>query len=354
MPTWGKQLRELEDLKKAAAANPPRPGTPSPHDLLRRKYLKKLSDYTGRATVFYGTCWLENKPVPNGEALSLTLGDQQGFMEAMSNITERELDLILTSPGGSPEAAEAIMGYLRSRFDHIRAVVPVAAMSAATMMSLACDEILMGTHSQLGPIDPQFTLMTPEGPRSAPGQAILDQFEMAKAECQDPRNIGAWLPLLRSLLPGLIAQCIHSRERAESFVAEQLGAHMLKGDHEKAETVAAWFADFSRFKSHGRPVTIGDVQQQGLKVTRLEDDQKLQDLVLSVHHAARHTFNDTGTTKLIENHHGRAYLEMLTEVMAPVVMQPQPPVPQQPRVTQPAMNREQRRQQQRRNKRRGR
>ena len=350
MSTWGEQLSELNGLKRAAAARPPRLGAPSPHDQLRRKYLKKLSDRTGRATVLYATCWLENKPVPNDEALSLTLGDQQGFMEAMSNIKERELDLILTSPGGSPEAAEAIMGYLRTRFSHIRAVVPVAAMSAATMMALACDEILMGTHSQLGPIDPQFTLMTPEGPRSSPGQAIIDQFEMAKIECQDPRNIGAWLPLLRSLLPGLIAQCIHSRDRAESFVAEQLGAHMLEGDHAKAEDVAKWFADFSRFKSHGRPVTIGDVQQQGLKVTPLEDDHVLQDLVLSVHHAARHTFNGTGTTKLIENHHGRAYLEMSTQV----VMQPPQPGPQQPPGPQPPMNREQRRKQQHQNKKKGR
>ncbi len=281
MPTWGELLRELNELKKAAAAKPAKLGDTSPQDQLRRKYLKNLSDYTGRATIFYGTCWLENKPVPNDEALSLTLGDQQGFMEAVSNISERKLDLILTSPGGSPEAAEAIMGYLRSRFDHIRAVVPVAAMSAATMMSLACDEILMGTHSQLGPIDPQFTVMTPEGPRSAPGQAIIDQFEMAKTECQDPRNIGAWLPLLRSLLPGLIAQCIHSRDRAVLFVAEQLGAHMLEGDYDKAKAVAAWFADFSRFKSHARPVTLIDAEQQGLKVTRLEDEQTRPRLVCS-------------------------------------------------------------------------
>ena len=343
MPTWGEQIRELRDLKQAAANKPPKPGDPAPHDQLRRKYLKALSEHTGRATIFYGTCWLENKPVPNAGALSLNVGDKQGFMEAVSNVAEKELDLILTSPGGSPEAAEAIMGYLRSRFDHIRAVIPVAAMSAATMMSLACDEILMATHSQLGPIDPQLTLPTPEGPRSAPAQAILDQFEIAKAECQDPRNIGAWLPLLRSLLPGLIAQCIHSREQAERFVAEQLEAHMLEGDPDKAKSVAAWFADFSHFKSHGRPVTIHDVLQQGLNVTRLENDQALQDLVLSVHHAVRHTFNDTGTTKLIENHHGRAYLEMTGQVI----------VQQQERGTQllaekqPAANREQRRQNQR-------
>lgn len=150
MPTWGEQLKELRALKEEAAANPPAPGGPSPNDILRRKYLKKLHEYTGRAVIFYGTCWLENRQGLGGDSLSVTLGDKQGFMEAISNISERQLDLILTSPGGSPEAAEAIMDYLRSRFDHIRAVVPVAAMSAATMMALACDEILMGTHSQLG------------------------------------------------------------------------------------------------------------------------------------------------------------------------------------------------------------
>ena len=261
-------------------------------------------------------------------------------MEAVSNISGEGLDLILTSPGGSPEAAEAIMWYLRSRFDHIRAVVPIAAMSAATMMSLACDEILMGTHSQLGPIDPQLTLLTPEGPRSAPAQAILDQFQMAKEECRDPRNIGAWLPLLRSLLPGLIAQCIHSREQAERFVAEQLEAHMLEGDPDKAKAVAAWFADFSHFKSHGRPVTIHDALRLGLNVTRLEDNQELQDLVLSVHHAVRHTFNNTGTTKLIENHHGRAYLEMMGQVVVQKEERGTLPLAKE----QPSANREQRRQ----------
>ena len=291
--------------------------------------------------IFYGTCWLENRPGLSGDPLSLKLGDKQGFMEAVSNISEESLDFIITSPGGSPEAAESIMDYLRSRFSHIRAVVPVAAMSAATMMALACDEILMGTHSQLGPIDPQLTIATPEGPRSSPAQAIIDQFEMAKSECQDPRNIGAWLPLLRSLMPGLIAQCHHSRQQAERFVSEQLAAHMLSDDTAKAEDVAAWFADFSHFQSHNRAVTIDDAIGQGLNVTRLEDDQELQDLVLSVHHAVRHTFNDTGTTKLIENHHGRAYLE----IAKPLLVEELQGQPRTPEVPEPVkLNRQQRRQ----------
>ncbi|MDE0160497.1 MAG: hypothetical protein OXL98_02055 [Acidimicrobiaceae bacterium] len=342
MPTWGEQLQELREIKEAEDKKPPTPGGPSPHDILRRRYLAALHEHTERAVIVYATSWMENRPVPNVEALSVNLGDKQGFMEAVSNLSEKNLDLIITSPGGSPEAAEAIMGYLRTRFEHIRAVVPVAAMSAATMMALACDEILMGTHSQLGPIDPQFTIPTPEGPRSSPGQAILDQFELAKQECQDPRNIGAWLPLLRSLMPGLIAQCLHSRQQAERFVARQLATHMLKDDPKKAVEVAKWFANFSYFQSHNRAVTVADVEERELTVTRLESDQTLQDLVLSVHHAVRHTFNNTGTTKLIENHHGRAYLE-ITQPVGPVLVE-QVPAQLSPTAPTPPPNRQQRRQ----------
>jgi hypothetical protein len=184
VPTWGQQLKELQEL---AVAHPnPGPGEPSIVDILRRKYMKALADRTGRAVIVYETAFLEARP-HDPAVISVHLSDMAGFMEAVSNVTERELDLFLHSPGGSAEAAESIVEYLRTRFDHIRVIVPVAAMSAATMMALAADEIVMGAHSQLGPIDPQFTVNTPEGPRSAPGQAIIDQFALAKLECKTPR-----------------------------------------------------------------------------------------------------------------------------------------------------------------------
>ena len=245
-------------------------------------------------------------------------------MEAVSNVEERKLDLFLHSPGGSPEAAEAIIEYLRTRFDHIRAVVPLAAMSAATMMALACDEIVMGAHSQLGPIDPQLTIHTPEGPRSAPGQAIIDQFALAKKECQDPAAIGAWLPILRFYGPGLIAICNHQRVLAEDFAARSLEKHMFAGDvqgEKKATEAAAWFADFAGFRSHSRRVSREDARAQGLKVADLEDDDDLQDAVLSVHHAVQHTLSGTPTGKIIENHHGRAWIRqagVVQMIQAPV------------------------------------
>lgn len=97
--------------------------------------------------------------------MSIGAEDIQALMEVTQGAQSRDLDLILHSPGGSPEAAEAIVSYLRSRFSHIRVIVPNFAMSAATMIACAADEIVLGKHSFLGPTDPQILIPTGLGAR---------------------------------------------------------------------------------------------------------------------------------------------------------------------------------------------
>lgn len=327
MPTWGRIGLELNEIAQHHLVTAP--GAPSPFDILRRKYLSALHRHTGRAVIVYATAWMESGLAGVGDQ-SIHQGDVQGFMETCANVDEDELDLILTSPGGSPDAAEAIMDYLRTQFTHIRVIVPVAAMSAATMMSLAADEIVMGKHSQLGPIDPQITVQTPEGPRSSPGQAILDQFELAKEQCKDPANLAAWLPMLRALLPGLISFCIAQRELAKTNAQESLQKFMFVDDPDaatKAAEAANYFSDFNSFKSHGRRVNKDAARAVHLKVTDLEGDKVLQDLVLSVHHAIRYTFSGAGVYKVIENHLGRAYIESQQQVQVVVGGPPGAPPP---------------------------
>ncbi len=254
-------------------------------------------------------------------------------MEAVSNIQGRELDLIIHSPGGSAEAAESIVEYLRQRFEHIRVIVPVSAMSAATMIALSADEIVMGQHSQLGPIDPQFIISTPEGARSAPAKAILNQFELAKAECKNPENLAAWLPILRTYSPGLLTQCVDSRKFASEMVAGWLRRYMFNGEQDaegKSRIIADWFADYESFGSHARRVGRDDARKIDVRVTDLEADDVLQDLVLSVHHATMHTFSGTPATKIIENDLGRAWIRSSAIGMplpVPMALQPVPNTP---------------------------
>src|SRR5262249_18342106 len=102
-------------------------------DEIRREYLADLSQYSKRDTIIYATAFttsvrkLQNLP---GVLVSIVPDDVQGFMSAVHGLKNEKLDLILHSPGGSLEVADQIVQYLRSKFKHIRAIVPQNAMSA--------------------------------------------------------------------------------------------------------------------------------------------------------------------------------------------------------------------------------
>jgi hypothetical protein len=325
VPTWGELQQEIQEIRAEVAADGWKEGDPTPADLLRRKYLAKLSERTGRATIVYYSGFQQHPDAPQF-ALSVTPADMSGFMETCSNLTDqRELDLFLHSPGGSPDAVEQISAYLRTQFDRIRAIVPLNAMSAATMLALSADEIVMGAHSQLGPIDPQFTISSPEGARTASAQAIKDQFAEAVEQCKDPTKINAWLPILRSYMPALLARCDHAAKRAERIVADALRDHMFSGAEDaeaKASQAAAWFGNAEEFLSHGRPVRREEAREHDVVVSDLEDDGELQDAVLSVHHAILISLANWPIAKLIENHRERLWV--LTGAQQVVMPMPGP------------------------------
>lgn len=212
MPIWSEILHELEQT----AAQ----GGSIDFDGVRRRYLARLHEHTGRNVVLHASGWLQKDAAPP-TLTQINQEDIHALMEVTSGLQDTNLDLILHSPGGSPEAAEGIVSYLRSRFDHIRVIVPQLAMSAATMISCAADEILMGKHSFLGPIDPQIVVSTQLGTRAVPAQAVLDQFDKAQQECADPEKLSAWLPMLGQYGPDLLVQCEMalslSRELAEDL-----------------------------------------------------------------------------------------------------------------------------------------
>lgn len=147
MPTWSAILKEL----KISTAD----GNPMPFDTVRRKYLQQLSKHTGRNTILYATAFTQKGGPP--ESLSVTEEDVQGMMEVSYQSEKRPVDLILHSPGGSPEAVEGIVEYLHAQFPEIRIIIPQIAMSAAGLM-IACSgsSIVMGKHSNIGPVDPQW------------------------------------------------------------------------------------------------------------------------------------------------------------------------------------------------------
>jgi hypothetical protein len=319
MPSWGEILTELNDPSNRLPS-----GSPD-FDAVRRKYLAQLAAFTGRPTIIYYTDWFGK----GGLASSITLEDMQGMMEVCQGLRGPNLDILIHSPGGSPEAVASIVRYLRTKFPHIRAYVPLAAMSAATMWALASDEIVMGKHSQLGPIDPQMVA----GAWTAPARAILRQFDRAKEECKDPSLLGAWLPILQQYGPALLEQCDAAEVLARRLVKEWLGQYMFAGAPDaivRAERVAAFFADYEIHQSHSLGIDREQAREQGVRIENLEANQQLQDAVLSVHHATMHTLQGAAV-KIVENHNGRAFVKVVPQlVMQMPMMGPISPLVPQP------------------------
>ena len=118
MPSRNEILEEITKAKGGA------------QDTIRRKYLTELSDFTDRDVVIVSSAFssmkVQNLPT---FLISITNEDIQGFMSSLHGLKRDKLDLILHSPGGSLEAAEQIVNYLRSKYKHIRVIIPQNSMS---------------------------------------------------------------------------------------------------------------------------------------------------------------------------------------------------------------------------------
>ncbi len=294
MPNWGEVLTEIheESLK-----NPEQ----NPLDTVRRKYLKKVYEKSGRNTIAYYSGWLQK---PGSQDTAVNDKDKAGFMLAVHKLKKSDgLDLILHTPGGDLAATESLVDYLYSIFDKdIRVIVPQISMSAGTMIALCAKEIVMGKHSNLGPIDPQMG--------GLPCQAILDEFEQAKEDIKNnPNSAPLWQVIISKYHPTLLISCKQAIEWSEIMVQEWLSFNMFEKDREKIKPVIKAFSDHTENKSHARHISKKQCENLGLKISSLEDDKVFQDLVLTVHHAFMHTFSHTAAVKIIENHNGIAFVE---------------------------------------------
>lgn len=312
MPNWNKILDEA----KAVGGS---------WDVVRRKYLKKLHNLTGRNVIVYYSGWLEKKglPMPAAGGFSLNDSDKNGFMAAIHELDRSKgLDLILHTPGGEMAATESLVDYLRAMFEtNIRAVVPQLSLSAGTMMACACKEIIMGKHSSLGPIDPQFM--------GLPAHGIIEEFKRAVQEItNNPASTPLWQQIISRYNPTLLGECDKAISWAEEMVKEWLKSGMFNRDEDadaKAAKVVSELGDHALTKSHSRHISIRQAREIGLKVVGLEDDDKLQDAVLTVHHACVQTLAETTAIKFIENHNGVGYFNTVSPVInIPGIPQPFP------------------------------
>lgn len=298
MPTWNEILQEI--------------GTqPNPFDHIRRKYIAALSEKTGRNVIVYYSGWLQKGNLAqHGFRFDIVDSDKMGFMSTIKGLDKAKgLDLVLHTPGGSIGATESIVHYLKSIFGNdIRAIVPQLAMSAGTMIACSCNEIIMGKHSNLGPIDPQIN--------GLPTHGIIEEFERAKSEIADnPRTIPVWQTILSHYNPTLIGECEKAIKWSESMVGDWLKSNMFSAESNNDSLVDGVIKELGSHAmtlSHDRHIPVEILKEKlGLKIFLLESDNDLQDKVLSVHHSCIISLTQTAAYKIIENQEGKAFIQLI-------------------------------------------
>lgn len=299
MPNWKDILDELREQG-------------STHDIIRRKYLFKLYELTGRNVIAYYSGFLQKKIRELQGELGINDNDKNGFMTTIHKLdSSKGLDLILHTPGGEVAATESIIDYLTKKFKDIRVIVPQLAMSGGTMIACAGNKIVMGKQSSLGPIDPQFN--------GLPAHGILEEFKQAHKEIKkDSSKIAVWQPIIAKYHPTLIGECQKAVKWSKVIAKNSLEKRMLKDNSDKKKIISKILKELTSHSitlSHGRHLSDEKCKELGLVVESLENNQNFQDAVLTIHHAFMHTLTATPAFKIIENHNGVAYIQSMQSLI---------------------------------------
>lgn len=233
----------------------------------RKKLLEEIERIRKRPLITYVTSIRPNMSAQMaGDAISPIIEQ----IEAIPDDKD-EVDFLIISNGGDPIVSLRTISLLRERFKKVAVLLPYVAYSAATVLSLGADEIVMHPYSNLGPVDPQLTVSH----SNAQGQQEQLQFGS-----EDLRNYIAFLkddigitdqehltsaitPLLKDVGALPIGSAKRSQQLSLSLSEKLLALHIR--DSNKAKSIAK--ALNSSYYHHGYAVGRKEAKEIGLPIS---------------------------------------------------------------------------------------
>ena len=292
----------------------------------RKKQLAEISKRRGRDVLVFAADLAKG----GGPLTSINYSDLLPINDQLENLHGDKLDLILESPGGSGEVAEDIIRLLRERYKEIAVIVPGWAKSAATIMAMAADEILMGPASSLGPIDAQ---MGWQG-KVFSAHALLEGFSKIKQEVVETGQLNkAYIPILQGISPGELQSAQNALDFAKTLVKQWLakykfknwdvhastGAKVTDADREsRADEIAGRLCNHGEWLTHARSLKIDDLEGMRLRITDFSKDANLAEPIRRYHTLLQMAFSGTNIYKVFETPESQVY-----RYLGPAVPPPQ-------------------------------
>lgn len=250
---------------------------PANHDLVveLRRALKDLEAIRKRPCV----CYIGNVVKPTATS-SINDSDDLPFNEMISKMsaTERAIDVLIVTNGGSGQQVSQFVDTLRNRFDSVEFILPYKCMSAGTLWSLSGDKIWMDERAFLGPIDPQ--VLTADG-SYVPAQSILVLVKQIQLQADEIVKKGGQIPwtlvrLLDNIDTRKLGDAISLTNYAAQMAADFLEKYKFKNwnqtssgnqispeqKEKRAIEVANLLASNEHWKSHGHGISREVLDEQ--------------------------------------------------------------------------------------------
>lgn len=272
------------------------------HTAERKMQLQRISELRKRPIITYASD-VQSDP----SYISIDYGDILPFYDQLSNIDgkEKEIDILLETPGGSAEVVEDLVEMVRNKFTKVGVIVPGSAKSAGTIFAMAADEILMSPASSLGPIDAQIYS----------GGKLYSADAFLKGLAKIVAGPTGYAMILQSISPGEIQYCENAQNLSKTLVANWLEKYKFKfwekhssdgrmvtesDKKSRAYEIADILCDQTRWLTHGRSIKLDDFKDMRLQIADYSKNDALYDAITRYYTLLRLSFTYSGIFKIIE------------------------------------------------------
>ncbi|MFH1258962.1 MAG: hypothetical protein ABII74_03975 [Elusimicrobiota bacterium] len=213
------------------------------------------------------------------------------------------LVLFISSPGGDGLAAERIINVCRSysKTNDYWIIVPGKAKSAATMVCFGASKIIMGTTSELGPIDPQLTTSENGLVKRFSVYNVVESYDdLFRRAINEKGNLQPYLQQLANYDEREIKEFRVALSLAEDIAIKALATGMLKGMSEnEIKKKIEIFLTPKQTKAHGRPIDEKEASSCGLEIESKDVKDNFWKLVYELY-IRTNNFVSTKAAKCIE------------------------------------------------------
>lgn len=192
------------------------------------------------------------------------------------------IDLYLYSRGGDVSVPWRIASMIREFCDKFNILIPYKAHSAATLLSLGADNIIMGRKAELGPIDPTL-VKTTAGEGALPPQEVSVEdvnaflsFIKERANINDQTALARMVGVLVEQIGPLTLGSVDRQDSHIRLVARKLlTSHDRKMEEEKLQSIIETLTE--KIFSHGHAIGRKEARDIGLPVYTADD--KMEELL---------------------------------------------------------------------------